>query len=326
MKRRRYKRSDDHPTISLTADDDAILLHVFRHRLIDAAQLRQLFPLRSAQKLGRRLRELYDAGYIDRPPQQRERPRRPGGGSWPEVYALDREGAARVRAAHRPVTLNGWKQKNREVRGSSIEHALSTTRFLVDIESAIRTHGRVALVHGEQVPRKDLSAVGALPTSAQAIAAEITWNGHNSREGTAPDRVFGLHHPDNEPGQQHMYFFLEIDQGTETIEPAARKLRQRSFFRDSSLLRKFVVYTSAYRQKSYQERFNFKSFRVLTVTTSPDRTARMQATIRQHLVQDQLSAPPGLFLFTDWQSWAGRDARSVPCVDVNGRMIDLLNP
>lgn len=326
QRRRRYERTKERPSISLTDDDDAILLHVYRHRLIDANQLRQLFPNRSAQKLGRRLTDLYDAGYIERPQLQRERPRRPGGGSWPEVYALDRLGAERVRSAERPVSVKGWKQKNERIRGASIAHTVNTTQFMVDVECATREEGHVGFIHGEDIPRRDRKAVGSLPTSAQAITADIAWNGLRGREGTAPDRVLGLHYPQNPEGKQFAYFFLEIDQGTEVIEPLGRKLRSSAFFRDTSLLRKFVVYASAYQQKSYQRQFEMRSFRVLTVTTNRGRAERMQETVMRHFTESELRVPPGLFLFTDWETWQERAQASVPCQTANGSEIDLLNP
>ena len=119
------------------------------------------------------------------------------------------------------------------------------------------------------------------------------WHGYRGEEGTAPDRIFAI-----TANGKRQYFFLEMDAGTETIAPSERRIKAPSFWRDTSLLRKFVIYASAFENQAHQEVFDIPVFRVLTITTTPGRAEAMQEACAAHLKNIR----PGLFLFTDWQS------------------------
>ena len=113
-----------------------------------------------------------------------------------------------------------------------------------------------------------------------------------------------------------------MDEGTETVVPGETRLREPSFWRDTSLLRKFVIYASAFETKAHVAAFNIPVFRVLTVTTKPGRAEAMREACRVHLNHVR----PGLFLFADWQSLnAHRDSLlRFPLVDTVERTIKLL--
>lgn len=322
--RPRFKRTGDRPNIQITDDDDQILFHVFRHRVIDSAMIYALFPDRSAQKLSRRLQALWQAGYLDRPTQQLERIRT-GGGSAPLVYTLDRYGAQRLRDLH-GVDTNPirWRQKNREIRGRSIQHALATTRFMVSLELAARAHGSVSLLHTDDVLALFSRSETVQPGARLTLRAAINWHGHYGEEGTAPDRLFGLQYDEREEGKNRQFILLEIDQGTETIEPGDHRVSSKSFFRDTSILRKMVVYASAFKQKTHQQRFGFRAFRVLTVTTNRARVEQMQATYRKHFSAGRDSVNPGLFLFTDWTSWLSQAGYERVVENAAGQDVSLI--
>lgn len=74
---------------------------------------------------------------------------------------------------------------------------------------------------------------------------------------------------------ERQYFFLEMDGGTETIVPGDARLREQSFWRGTSLLRRFVIYASAFETRAHVAAFGFPDFRVLTVTTTPARAEAM---------------------------------------------------
>ncbi len=319
----RFRRPAERPNVQLTPDDDAILFHVFRHRLIDAHMLRALFPARSAQGLTRRLNLLRKAGYLERPPQQMER-LRDGGGSHPLVYALDRFGAERLRDTYgTDVQSNRWRQKNAEIRGRSIQHGLATTRFMVGLEVAARECGAVTIVHSDQIAVVRAGTTGTLAGLPQTLRSRVEWYGYRGEEGTAPDRLFALEHHDRPAEKNRQYIMLEIDQGTETIVPNERKLRQRSFFRDSSVLRKYVIYAAAFNSGAHRERFPIETFRVLTMTTSPGRAKQMQAAYQKYLTAGPLNVRPGFLLFTDWQSWASRQPGSMMVENGVGKPVQL---
>ena len=199
-----------------------------------------------------------------------------------------------------------WRQKNRQIRGRSIQHALSTTRFMIELEIAARARGNSSLLHADQVFALSPSVKAVQPGARLTLRAPVNWYGHHGEEGTAPDQLFGLHYQDKPEGRNRQFIMLEIDQGTETIEPNERRIRSKSFFRDTSILRKFVIYANAFKQKTHQEQFGFRAFRVLIVTTNRARAEMMQATYRKFLAKEPNGVNPGVFLFTDWESWSNQ--------------------
>jgi hypothetical protein len=67
----------------------------------------------------------------------------------------------------------------------------------------------------------------------------------------APDAFFGL---ETELGRS--YYFVEADMGTETLERFRRKL---------------LAYQQYWKSGAFQERYSYRNFRVLTVTTGAER-------------------------------------------------------
>ena len=320
----RLKREDDRdpPSIRLTDDDTAILWHVFRNRLIDSDSIYRLFPNRSKQQLSRRLNALFRAHYIGRPRRQIELfP--PGEGSNHLVYGLDREGARLLSEEHgAAINRYHWLQKNNELTRTNIAHTLATTHFMVDLEIAAREHGRIRVIpFDELLATFAPSRTRALPLP-ERIRVSVNWNGHEGDEGTIPDRIFGLEYLALPKGQNRSVFFLEIDEGNETVVPGEGQQKSASFFRRSSILRKFLIYALAYRARIHESHFGFAAApRILTVTTSKVRVESMQRAYREHLAPQPLAIKPGLFLFltrsngeplsmqTDWQNGAGHIAR-----------------
>ena len=69
-RRERYSRSYKKPKIEIGERDIAILSVLARYRYIRKDFLYALLPPQSMQVLTRRLRDLYDTGYVNRPEEQ----------------------------------------------------------------------------------------------------------------------------------------------------------------------------------------------------------------------------------------------------------------
>lgn len=110
--------------------------------------------------------------------------------------------------------------------------------------------------------------------------------------GVAPDRVFGLRFEDEPEGSNRAFFFLEADRASMPV--ARRGLRQ------TSVARKFLAYAETWRQGLHTAHFGIKRFRVLTVTTAPERA-------RHLLAANERLAGGGspIFLFADAASLLG---------------------
>ncbi len=291
----RYRTDDPAPAIQLQQDDLSILWHVFCNRVIDAKSIYGLFPNRTDQVLSRRLNRLRKGPdpFLHRLPQALNRLRFRQG-SDPQVYAIANQGARALRA-YRGVAVPAerWTQKNRELQPTTIAHDLAVSRFMARLwrDATMAGEGTRLLYQEEFEDRgQALTRRGLKNTLRTRI---VNWPGGVQEQGTAPDRIFSL-----VAGGRRQYFFLEIDEGTETIVPGEHRLRQPSFWRNTSLLRKFVIYASAFETKAHVQAFNIPVFRVLTVTTSASRAEAMREACRTHLKHVR----PGLLLFADWNS------------------------
>lgn len=317
----RFRRSDNPPNLQLTDDDDQILLHTYRHRITSSDLICRLFQHRSRQKILRRLQALWQAEYLDRPLNQMERIHARNGSS-PLKYAIGRHGAHRVRERFGIETdASRWRQKNHELRARNIQHALSTTRFLVDTELSTRAREHKAFLHTDEVLQRYAAKRIPQPGARLAMRAKVDWHGYRGEEATAPDWLYAL---EDTAKQEIKIFMLEIDEGTETVEPGEKLVRSRSFFHSSSLLRKFVVYASAFKTRSHQHQYGLPAFHVLTVTTHPDRMKLMQATYEKHLSRPPHGVDPRLFLFTDWETWQSQEGSERIAYNAVGRPLVLV--
>ncbi len=300
----RFKHPAIPPRFSPTGDDAAIIKFVHDHRIADSEMIYRRLPHRSRQQLSRRLNGLRKAGYLARLPQQAAR-FRPGGGSEHLFYVLDRAGARHIRDTHHiPVPLTHWTQKNQGLKLPSIDHALNTSRIVAGLECALPRHDGLTLV-----PFVELLEQHAPERTRKAAVPDrwrtrVTWRGTTSEEGIRPDRIFGL------TATGHSVpdcYFLENDEGTETIEPSLTRQKPAIFFRQNSILRKFVLYAATFHNRTHEQRFGIPSFRVLMVTTTPTRALNMIDAYQRLIRPEPVSAPTGLFLFTDRATLAAHD-------------------
>ncbi len=281
-RKRRFRRQPD-GHIQLTERDAAIIQAVYRHRFLRSTHILALFD--GGQGLVRRLAELYHHAYLDRPREQIEFYQ--NAGSKPMVYALGNKGADFL-AQHCGVARGkiDWTAKNHGIRTLFLEHTLLVADVMVAVELACRRVGRVRLVGASEI-------VAQSPEETRRRKKPLQWTVHcryqneQAELGIIPDAVFALHYLDKPEGRNRAYFFLEADRAT---MPVTRKnLQQTSFFR------KMVAYHATWKQDLHTRLFGIKNFRVLTVTSSPERVANLLAAHRD------LNGGIGskMFLFTD---------------------------
>lgn len=316
----RFRRPKERPSIQLTEDDYDILWHVYRHRLIDSKALYQLFPNRSDQVISRRLGRLFRTEHLDRPLNQNVKNRlKPGTDFF--VYALAKEGARVLRDRFdAPISVGRWTEKNAKLAVSTIEHYLETSRFVTRLVAGVRTLPDARVLYLDELMPAELyqkRPAGLFTT----IRADVPWFIHGQNEGTASDFIIGV-----EIAGELQVLFIEIDRATETIVPGDRQLKGPRFWRDTSFLRKKLIYGAAYKAKAHQRQFGLPVFRVLTVTTQSGRVASMQDAYKKHMARGQNHAPPGLFLYTDWQTVdAAENVLTMELETAGGRKVSLVS-
>lgn len=284
-KRSRFKRSQSN-NIELTERDINIILALEQHRFLTTDHLLALTDGKSRQGLSRRLRELYDGGYVDRPKTQlltmaysEKRPM---------VYALGNEGADLLsnRFQMRLPDIY-WTEKNRRVKEKFVEHSLGIADFLVSLEVACRAVGDIKIITKDAI-------LAAAPERTRRKkhpfrwTTRVHWNSEWQEMAIVPDAVFGLHYQNRPDGKNKAYFFVEIDRGTMPI--TRRDLKQTSF------ARKLHSYSDTFDRKLHTENFGMRNFRVLTLTTGRERVTNMQTAFQNEIAD---KAPAGLFLFAE---------------------------
>jgi hypothetical protein len=320
----RFRRTSDQAEnarqgFRLTEDDIAILWHVYRNRLIDSDDIYRLLPHRSKQQLSRRLNAMFRDRFLGRPPEQL-RLVEPGTGSRHIVYGLDKEGARILRDRFGTrVPIYHWVQKNNEIGKRNIAHTLSTTRFMVDLELAARKRSDIRIIPFDELLQHHAPARTREKHEPDRWRAPVNWKGQSGEEGTQPDQIFALEYLHKPHGQNRVYFYLEIDQGNETVTPGEKQQCSRAFFRSSSILRKMVVYGFSHREKLHERLFGFTAApRVLTVTTSKVRAASMREAYVNHIQPKPLMVQPGLFLFASRDELSGKSRDPLSIAWLNG--------
>lgn len=274
----RFRRvSDQVSPIQITSRDLEIIRQISRHRFLRSTQVIALAG-GSAQQLLRRLQRLYHLGYLERPRCQIDYFHRSG--SQPLVYGLARKGAAILAsqddASHRSLDRN---EKNQRIGRPFLEHALLVSDFTVSLELACRSRSDVRLITANELP---------LPPATQKLRQPFHWSATlttGEKLGVVPDAVFALDVTRANGKSERTFYFLEADRATMPI--TRRGLKQTSFFR------KLLAYEATWSQGIHRNRFGFHRFRVLTVTSTPQRNANLIAASRK------LRSGQGLFMFTD---------------------------
>lgn len=280
LRKPRFRRTSEIPSIQLTERDRMIVRCVFRHRFLRSWQIAALVG-GSKQAVLRRLQLLYHHGYLERPRAQIEYYQT--GGSCALVYGLADRGAEMLRSSEStPSRALEWSAKNRTVKHLFLEHALLVSDVMIALELACRRQGGVRLLNSDELP---------LPAITRSRLEPFRWRvnlNSKTRLGVVPDNVFALEFDGQTPDRNRAYLFLEADRGTMPIT--------RKGLHHSSFHRKLLAYEATWLQELHRKHFGFHRFRVLTVTTSIDRLKRLVEACRQ------LDRGQGLFLFTDADS------------------------
>lgn len=296
----RFRRVPEIAPMELTSRDRDILKQVHRHRFLRSSHLVSLLG-GSGQHVLRRLQLLYHHGYLERPRAQLDYFYR-GGGSRSLVYGLGNKGTAILKQALAlPFHRLKWSAKNRDTGRLFLEHTLLIADLMVSLELACRRHGGVKLLTGDALP---------VPDSARRQREPFQWRVNISSRlkcGVIPDQVFALEFS----GGGRQFYFLEADRATMPV--VRQNLAQSSFYR------KLLAYEATWTQNLHRSRLGFNRFRVITVTSSPERVQTLLEATRQ------LERGQGLFLFTDRDAFLNcPEALSAPWRNGKGTVETLL--
>ena len=276
--------------MTLTARDTAILTLIHRHRFLRSTHVTTLLD-GSRQHLLRRLQRLYHHGYLERPRAQLDYFHT--GGSRALVYGLGNRGAAHLKhALALPFHRLDWSQRNRASTRLFLEHTLQVTDVLVAVDRACRGSAF------RFIPADELDLPAATAAQRHPFRWSVSLPGR-SRCGVVPDAVFALDGPNGD----RRLCFVEVDRATMPV--------RRRGLTQSSCFRKLLAYEATWTQNLHRARFGVSRFRVLTLTSSPERVAHLVAAARD------LRRGRGLFLFGELAGFLA-DPLGAPLVNGQG--------
>ena len=296
----RFTRDATAQTLGFTKRDRILLYALYRYPLLTTHQLATLHP-GSAQKTRWRLRELFDAGYVHRYNTKTDLTIP---GSEPIVYALTDRGATWL-SAHCPDIERlkvRYNENNARRTLASIPHGLMVADLLLRFELACTYQPEAAAFLAQA------ALLARLPEARRRRRTPTQWNclvahqGQTLTVGNHPDQVFGLINRARPEGRNTLYFFLEADRGTETVQPVSGHLGK------ATLYRKLLAYYHTHLRKAHQAAFGdwMRNFRVLFVVDSAGR-GRGGQTRLENLLETARAATdnhlPDLFLFTTYDAF-----------------------
>jgi DNA-binding transcriptional ArsR family regulator len=289
----------------ITERDIFLLRNIARLRLASGAQLAALDG-GSAQNVSRALLALFENGYVERPVAQ-VASRLLHEGSRPTIYGLTRKGAALLRKNGEDVRrrlLDGI-DKERGAGWRFIEHTVAVAGFLVSLELATRGREDVrVLERGEILEDAPKSRRDRLVR----LEASVRIGGSLRKNAVVPDALFGLRFND----ESESYFMLEVDRGEMPVERFTNTYR--TYF-----AKKMLTYYEANRQQRHVHDLGLENFRVLTVTTTPERAEKMLNALRT--ITDGRGS--NMFLFADEAKLAADHPLSIEWVTGKGEFVRL---
>ena len=285
----RFTRADpeQRPNFQLTERDIEIVRIVSDNRFVRSTHISQLLAA-NHEKISRRLHALYHHAYIDRPDAQKEYYR---AGSDKMIYALANRGAQLLIHHHGIEVANvDWSRKNFEAKRAFVLHQLAIVDLRVALILAARARPELTLIEPHEL-------IAAMPAATRNAAKPLAWRvkvqhkGAPQEIGVNPDYAFAIRFAD----VSRRCYLVECDRGTMPVERAGLK--------QTSLVKKLLVYQHAHKQKLHVRQFDWKAFRVLFVTNTGARADNIRAAI--HRTADLKNSE--LFYITDRHALTGAD-------------------
>ena len=152
-----------------------------------------------------------------------------------------------------------------------MEHTLAISDFAVGLSIAVAANPDVDLCDGPALLAR-LPATSREAAKPYRLSVPVIFKSARHTIGIEPDFAFSLGFP---LAGRRAFFLVEIDRGTMPVE--------RSDIRQSSMLRKFLTYSAAWRSKLHTQTFGWRNFRVLVVTGNAERAQNMRDVLQQHV-------------------------------------------
>ncbi len=233
-RRKRNRRDDTPPAMVLTVRDRQIVEMVYQCRVLRQDQIHALFFGTSTSASQRRLALLFHHGFLTRVFLTA----RASYMLSPALYMLDKRGAELLRMEFGYDDI-AWTSKSNDVGQQFLEHTLAINDVRVAFTLACRQLKGFEVLEwrSEAQMKASYDRVTITPPKGRSELISLI-----------PDSFFVVQTP-----QGKAPFFLEVDRGTETTGRFQTKI---------------FAYQEYIKSGAYQQRYGFKSIRVLTTVPS----------------------------------------------------------
>ena len=249
------------PGLHLTERDLRIIQAVYEYRALTTSQIETLFfpggTPGQRNQCQRRLKKLFHNGYLwrgEQPIKPTEEARKP------LVYRIDK-GALEILPGLLEVEPEDidWHPRERTVSDRGLNHLLKTNDVRVALTAAADQHDMlVENWKDERILKREHAHEKVQISGPQGGTYQAT---------IIPDGYFQLAIPDGD-NYKRAHQFLEVDLATEVVRATTQA---RDF------ARKVKGYIAYYSSGRYKKRYQTKSMRVLTVTTSERRLQSLKS-------------------------------------------------
>lgn len=307
------KRKADVPNVRIMDRDVLVLKALLRFVVLDRTHLDALCGGGSAA-FSKRLRRLYDAGYVVRPPIQNALSK--GSGSLPKIYTLGQNGADFLREVHGlDVPFSNYERNANDRHGfigqNKLEHDLGANGSVIALQNALASLDGVQVYTDKEIVEQspEWTRKANKPFS---IPTRYTWvDGNRHERNVIPDGVLGYLDTRLEKPVKAL-LFIEFDQKMDV---------NRSTATQSSIRQKIACYSAMFNEQTVKARFGFDAFRVLFVTTGNDRhLTTMVECCSEYRQQNASQVPPYPFFFSTHEAFKAADNPLIGCwVDGDGK-------
>ncbi len=292
-----FDRQKPHKPIAITQTDEALFKALYDYDILSVEHLCAELQKPSTQYMRKRLKVLYDHGYVARPPiQDKIYSHRTGTGSRPLVHSLGQRGAVYLQEkfGHVLKTTN-WDDKARNrsgQRGESIfEHDLGANGVLIDLRKAYDTLDDVTVLGPKQIIDRSPNNT-TLMDKPFSLPVKYIWPTENKMHtrNVIPDGVF-VYDVDREEVNGSWMVFLEYDNDTMPLK--------RTRGDHTSIQQKIAAYIGLHKSGLVKQRFGVNRFQVMFVTTGTAlHRAGMGGTAKEYIESIRDPVPESLFNFT----------------------------
>ena len=265
----RFRRAVNPARLHLTERDESAVRLVARLRLASADQLAEHVGGSDAH-FRRRLRKLYDHGYLDRPDGQVTNAFALG----VTIYALGQRAAEWLTEKEGfPIGHLDWQRKNAELGSTQLAHTLGTAAAMIEFlrdtthPDRVTRYGEITLLdHFDLLPLLPLAQQATKNPFTLHLSVAIqddfgrplkTVDGKSAMRNfpLRPDRLFRI-----QLASEHVNGALENETGK---KPGQR----RSFENGSAWLGQAMRYWHAFESKIFETAWDFKHLRIFTIAS-----------------------------------------------------------